>query len=599
MKFFYTILCLLIYTAFKGQNGPGGVSNTSGTGNLVLWLKANNLSLSNGATVSNWTDQSGYNNNAAPVANAPTFTTNFYNGQPVVSFNAASTQYLVVPDAASLKPDNISLFVVGQMSSVSGGWSPYILKTSSFSWGDGYGITRSGSSSNIWSYVSAWNQFYGTGTLGYSTPAIMNLVYDNVNVAYYQNNTFIEQRPYTANIVHTTDPLNIGISSNGGASVTSPLDGNIAEIIIINRNVNAAERIIISNYLSAKYNVPIGANDVYNEDDAANGNYDNDVAGIGRVDMDNEHLSAKGDIVAIKSPSGLDDNEFLMWGHDNQPITPLLTTDLPVGVVSRLGRTWRASEAGGDVGLINIEFDLAGFTMINPLDLRLLIDTDNDGSFADEIPIAGALPQGGNIFRFPENGNLDDNMRFTLGTANIISLPLKLNSFGAQWQANNQVKLFWNYNFSTAINRFEIERSIDGFNWQTIQTLAALTTNGSNTISQNAIDVNAIIGTTYYRLKMIENNGSFIYSGIKKLSLNAGNNLVIYPNPAKQKIFIENLPATNSLVIVNSSGQSVMQQIIVSQGTGSIVEVAIEKLPTGIYFVKTSDGKGFTSFIKQ
>ena len=68
----------------------------------------------------------------------------------------------------------------------------------------------------------------------------------------------------TANITGNTGSLWIGF-----AWTANYLDGDIAEIIILKTNVNRAQRIIIHNYLAAKYGLSLGGgNDVYDEDDA-------------------------------------------------------------------------------------------------------------------------------------------------------------------------------------------------------------------------------------------------------------------------------------------------------------------------------------------
>ena len=137
------LLILLLFTNVKAQTGPGGVGKTDGTSDLVLWLNANTINQTDGSNVSSWTDQSGYSNSAsAPSGNEPVFETNELNGSPVVRFTAANTDYLRVNDATSLKPNTISLFVVGQYNSSTSDWSPYIIKTDTWSWAKGYGIGK-------------------------------------------------------------------------------------------------------------------------------------------------------------------------------------------------------------------------------------------------------------------------------------------------------------------------------------------------------------------------------------------------------------------------------------------------------------------------
>ena len=90
---------------------------------------------------------------------------------------------------------------------------------------------------------------------------------------------------------------------------------HVYETMYFSEKVNAAQRIIIDNYLSAKYRVTMLANNVYDEDSVANGNYDYEVAGIGRVDASNIHDDAQGtSIVRMLNPTDLNNDEFLNVG---------------------------------------------------------------------------------------------------------------------------------------------------------------------------------------------------------------------------------------------------------------------------------------------
>jgi hypothetical protein len=157
--------------------------------------------------------------------------------------------------------------------------------------------------------------------------------------------------------------------------------GDVAEVIVYNTTINSVQRIIVENYLSAKYGLSLSANDLYDEDDVVNGDYDNDVAGIGRVDASNLHDDAQGSgIVRILNPTNLGDDEFLIWGHDNGLAQAQETTDIPASVAARFVRVWRASEVNSassaiDVGNIDMRWDLSNLGVITTSDLRLLIDT--------------------------------------------------------------------------------------------------------------------------------------------------------------------------------------------------------------------------------
>ena len=193
--------------------------------------------------------------------------------------------------------------------------------------------------------------------------------------------------------------------------------------LLFDQLINDAQIIIIQNYLAAKYDFILSQNDLYNEDNAGNGNYDHDVAGIGRINSSNLHNDSQGTgIIRVLNPTNLDDNEFFIWGHDNGALQMNTGLNAPSIIKSRLLRTWRVSEtntSGGpiDVGNIDMRFDLTGITAVSNENLRLIVDTDNDGNFYDEIPISGAVNLGSNIYGFNGVSSISNNKRFTLGLA--------------------------------------------------------------------------------------------------------------------------------------------------------------------------------------
>lgn len=593
------MLIITFPSLIKSQTGPAGVGQTNGSSELVLWLNTDDVSQGNGTNMSTWTDLSGYGNTANTVAgNEPTFQTNVLNGQSVVRFTEANTDYFEITDAASLKPNTISIFIVALFTDNSSQWSPFLIKTSTFSWTDGYGITRESNGNAHRTFVSHWSTNAVQTGQSANTFEIIGSVYDKVNIELFDNEVSQGADNYTSNIVHSTNPLYLGIAPNSaGTGTHAPLDGDIAEVIIIDQAVNAAERIIIHNYLSAKFDISLGNNDLYDEDNAGNGDYDYEVAGIGRVDASNIQDDAQGTgVVRILNPSGLGNDEFLMWGHDNGNLQATETTDVPAPVQARFDRVWRASEVNTsssavDVGSIDVRFDLADLNSITASDLRLLIDTDNDGVFSDETPIAGATSVGGTIYQFAGVTGIANNLRFTLGTINTAQTPLPVEfiSFSAKSLSNNLVKLEWKTASEINNDYFSIERSKDSKYWIGVGEVAGAG-NSSATLNYTFIDKNPYAGTSYYRLKQIDFNGKPTYSKIRSITMeNAGNSLIkIFPNPiTNQLTIIGDASELEEVKIYDSYGKDVTNRMKILNRSGNQMSVDLSRLSNGLYFVKT------------
>ncbi len=420
------------YVALQGPGprGPGGVGDTDGTTNLTLWLDAGSLG---SGSVATWEDLSGYGNNAVQVGNAPTYTSSWGgNGLPAVAFDDTNNEYLSVTGNSEVKPTGaLSVFIAGNFDSSSDTYGSLINTASNNLWEDGWGIGLE--STTALQYFTDWNDPYGQTRLSLNAGVddqkhIYGLVHASGTSTAYEDESSGTFSPSTLTYQNPNDEILIGAGpDNAGAAYF--MTGEIGEMILYDVDLNVPQRIILNNYLSAKYDIALSANDLYSQDDNVNGDFDFHVAGIGRVDPNSHDDSQGSGIVRIFNPTNLDNNEFLLWGYDNGTVEATETADVPAGVDSRLVAQWRVSEvntsaAAVDVGSVDMVFDLDGLGSITASDLVLLVDTDNDGTFADETTITGASHQGQTYYLFTGVSALADGYRFTVGTSDRTQTPL-------------------------------------------------------------------------------------------------------------------------------------------------------------------------------
>ena len=112
-----------------------------------------------------------------------------------------------------------------------------------------------------------------------------------------------------------------------------------------------------------------------------------------------------------------------------------------------------------------------------------------------------------------------------------VVLPVELMEFKAAG-SQGQVQLKWSTASEQDNNRFEVERMQEGHPFMTIGTVAGAG-NSSRLLRYAYIDAGAPAGLLYYRLKQIDDDGTFSYSKIIAVSLPITKELVaeIYPNP--------------------------------------------------------------------
>ena len=169
-------------------------------------------------------------------------------------------------------------------------------------------------------------------------------------------------------------------------------------------------------------------------------------------------------------------------------------------------------------------------------------------------------------------------------------LPVKLSYFGLT-QKENVIATKWTTTAEENVNYFQLERSLNGKEFLPVYTTKSIGGKSSNEYHFND-DVSLLAGTVYYRLKSVDNNGSYAYSEIESIVVKPTNNIVtgVYPNPAKSEDVLNvNYIATKSGLInyqvLNTVGQKVnFGSVQVSEGNNKI-SLKLNNLKAGIYYL--------------
>ena len=249
-------------------------------------------------------------------------------------------------------------------------------------------------------------------------------------------------------------PPSIGRQSKGdrfSAADERIFFGDINEVIVYNNLLSDADRQKVYSYLALKYGITLDqstAQDYVASDGtmmweaATASGFNNDIFGVGRDDA--AHLGqiksksennadavltilAEGEATGdVNSSVGngdvgdfvdIADLEFLTVAN-NDGGASWTATDAPNGL-QILTRQWRAQETG-EVGTLQLDFDVADADFNIPALLAATVyyfiyDSNDDGSLADETPIAMTNPVG-NTWRI-SGLDLNDGVEFTLATA--------------------------------------------------------------------------------------------------------------------------------------------------------------------------------------
>ncbi len=597
--------CLTI--SVYGQTGPAGVGSSN---NNVLWLKADagTSSTTNNAPISFWNDQSGnaINVTQTVATQQPSFATNLMNGMPAIRFDntATTNDKLVGPDSPSL--DNTSgytFFTVVRMQNIDNEARSIISKRVNVGVDQSFMLFLF-SNKRLYLDLQTNNNRFNT-TTQYTTNT--NYIFN----AYYNGTLALNQRArlYTGETLEITSAeTNTLIPDNnspliiGSTHLTDgrPFGGYMAEIITYTTSLNDAQRIIVNNYLSSKYDISLSINDKYLGDEVSNGNYDYEVAGVGMESTgSNPSFSASicGGLGISTTGIGLDNTDYVLAGHASFTNTQIFTD---VGGMtgpnnSRWSRIWYIDVTNTSSNInTNIEFDMSdggiGNVLAAPAANYVLLYRSGQSGNWTELATASAISGDKVLF----NGiDLVNDGYYTIGSKNHLASPLPIELVGFNAIRNtDKVNIFWRTASEKMNDYFTVEKSKDAVAFETLSIVKG-SSNSNVTLEYSETDFSPFDGISYYRLKQTDINGKFTYSKIVAVNYHFDEQGVnVYPNPNNGNFSISLKGFENKEVLVllrDVSGKECYSKVMLSQNNEEIVAIDLEnKLPTGTYLVVAS-----------
>ncbi len=202
---------------------------------------------------------------------------------------------------------------------------------------------------------------------------------------------------------------------------------------------------------------------------------------------------------------------------------------------------------------------------------------------------------------FDGNSRSGSNPDVGADEGNFTMVPVTWLSFAAQ-TADKKVHLHWSTASEINNSHFEIERSVDGFNFTYVGRKDGKGT--TNSISEYGFtDIDAFSQTQaevlYYRLKQVDYNGNYEYSRTIAINNNGQSmgsmELITFPNPFTEKLnlTLNNVSEGNvTIEVYDLSGRKHYTQTTLSggQGTLSIDLSSLANLAKGVYIVNIKNG---------
>lgn len=191
-----------------------------------------------------------------------------------------------------------------------------------------------------------------------------------------------------------------------------------------------------------------------------------------------------------------------------------------------------------------------------------------------------------------ENSNLNS----TGSPLNVASnpLPVILTTFTASKEAQTSL-LSWSTTEESNSDHFDIQHSVNAKNWSSIGIVSA---QGESKVLKKYTFAHEepAGGENLYRLKMVDEDGTFAYSRIVSLIFDEGAIANIYPNPARTFVNVTASQPISEVQLINLSGVTMMSKNF--NGTNKKEPWTFGAIIPGAYQVKIITKNGSVQYKK-
>lgn len=185
----------------------------------------------------------------------------------------------------------------------------------------------------------------------------------------------------------------------------------------------------------------------------------------------------------------------------------------------------------------------------------------------------------------------------------IVTLPVSLLYFNAI-PNDGVVDLNWETESEENNDYFEIERSVDAVNWETI---AKKDGQGNSTVRTKYAhtDNNPYSGLSYYRLKQIDFDLSYKHTNIISVDLSKNNESIsnVHPNPTNDLVYYDLITKSKgdiTIEVINYAGEVVYFENKQVELGKNALNISLQDLKNGVYLIKVkieNTGKTLTQKI--
>lgn len=219
-----------------------------GSATLLVWLDANTITgKSDGDTITGWSDRCQLGtDHSLTTASSPTFKTNQVNGYPAVRFTGAGQSGTFAPGPWAVSEGYTYIMVMAPNTGATNdralsGSNNWLISLNRSDWaGNHAGVHR----------VSGWSSSVSPGAASGEYRCLLVQDADGASYLHRENGTDLDTSGVTG-----TEAGNLFIGPYSGASTSEHCDHDIAELLIYDGILSAADKTAVETYLNGKYNL--------------------------------------------------------------------------------------------------------------------------------------------------------------------------------------------------------------------------------------------------------------------------------------------------------------------------------------------------------
>lgn len=208
-----------------------------------------------------------------------------------------------------------------------------------------------------------------------------------------------------------------------------------------------------------------------------------------------------------------------------------------------------------------------------------VVTFSQNGSYV-YVPTSGFIGTGAFPYTASNTSGITASATLYVSVYDPGALPVKLSEFVVSKEAD-AAHLSWATTEEQNSERFEVERSIEGKSWHRLGIVPA---SGNSSIVRNYtyVDASPAEGINYYRLKMVDKDGTSAYSQVRSTSFALASEITITPNPAVEnlKVKVRDAGSVEKVELISATGQ-----VLYRSGANPLTDIEVRHLPAGMYIL--------------